>query len=148
MRNPLPHSTLLHQLLADYQAERSQTAHRYDDLVTPEGQFRARWQPLVEELDELGLDGLQQRTLEAQNLLHENGVTFNVYEDDVRKMRSWQLDPIPYVISPQSWTMLEQGLKQRARLLECLVTDLYGERRVIRDGILPPELVYTHPGWL
>lgn len=148
MRNPLPHSTLLHQLLADYQASRSQTTHQYDDLVTREGQFRARWQPLVEELDELGLDGLQQRTLEAQNLLHENGVTFNVYEDDVRKMRSWQLDPIPYVISPQSWSMLEQGLKQRARLLECLVADLYDERRVIREGILPPELVYTHPGWL
>ncbi|WP_028671575.1 circularly permuted type 2 ATP-grasp protein [Saccharospirillum impatiens] len=148
MRNPAQPSPLLNQLLTDYQAARPQGTHQYDDLVTREGQFRARWQPLVEELDELGLDGLQQRTLEAQNLLYENGVTFNVYEDDVRKMRSWQLDPIPYVISPQSWTMLEQGLKQRARLLECLVADLYGERRVLSDGILPPELVYTHPGWL
>ncbi|MDX1268604.1 MAG: circularly permuted type 2 ATP-grasp protein [Oceanisphaera sp.] len=141
MRNSAPHSPLLQHLLADYQAKRPQGTHQYDDLVTREGQFRARWQPLVEELDELGLDGLQQRTLEAQNLLYENGVTFNVYEDEVRKLRSWQLDPIPYVISPQSWTMLEQGLKQRARLLESLVADLYGERRVLNDGILPPELI-------
>lgn len=148
MRHPAAVSPLMQKLLTDYQSERGANQEDYDDLVNREGQVRARWQPLVEELDELGLEGLQQRSLEAQNLLYENGVTFNVYEDDVRKMRSWQLDPIPYVISPQSWTMLERGLRQRARLLEVLVEDLYGERRVIRDAVLPPELVYSHPGWL
>ncbi|SFX00528.1 circularly permuted type 2 ATP-grasp protein [Marinospirillum alkaliphilum] len=120
----------------------------YDELVEPDGNIRARWQGVLDELADLGLDGLSQRSEEVQNLLHENGVTFNVYEDDAGKLRSWQLDPLPYVISTQDWEPLEQGLIQRSRLLEALVEDLYGERRVIRDGILPPELVYTHPAWL
>ncbi|WP_108127340.1 circularly permuted type 2 ATP-grasp protein [Saccharospirillum mangrovi] len=141
-------SSVLHDLLADYLAERTAHPDCYDDLVNDDGVIRARWYALVEELNELGLQGFQQLADDAQTLLFENGVTFNTYEDDVRKMRSWQLDPIPYVISPQSWDMLEQGLQQRARLLEKLIDDLYGERSVIRDGILPPELVFSYPGWL
>lgn len=146
MRNPAPNKTVLTDLLDQYQAGRQ--ADVYDDLINSDGQIRARWKTLTGEFNELGLAGFQQLTWEAQTLLYENGVTFNAYEDAVHKMRSWQLDPIPYVITPQSWDILEQGLQQRARLLEKLVEDLYGERSVIRDGILPPELVFSHPGWL
>lgn len=139
---------LSQRLLAEYLADPSLEIDQYDDLVTGEGQFRARWKPLIEEFDDIGLAGLKERSREAQERLYENGVTFNVYEDDVRKWRSWQLDPIPYVISPQTWSRLEAGLEQRARLLEALVDDLYGEQTVIKTGVLPPELVYTHAGWL
>lgn len=148
MRNLAPKNTLSDELLADYQSQRSDSPDGYDDLINTDGDVRSRWKPLVDEFNELGLDGFQQMTLEAQGLLYENGVTFNRYEDDVRKMRSWKIDPIPYVISPQSWDILEQGLQQRARLLEKLIDDLYGDQTVIRDGILPPELVFSHPGWL
>ena len=133
----------LRQLLGDYPETLG-----HDELLNPDGSIRACWQGILEELADLGLDGLSLRSEEVQNLLHENGVTFNVYEDDVGKLRSWQLDPLPYVISTQDWENLEQGLIQRSRLLEALVEDLYGERRVIREGVLPPELVYTHPSWL
>lgn len=148
MSSPAKTLSLSESLLANYQRQRSELNDTYDDLVNAAGKVRSRWQPLIEEFNELGLDGFQQMALEAQDLLYENGVTFNAYEDDVRKMRSWQLDPIPYVITPQSWDILEAGLQQRARLLERLVADLYGERSVIRDGILPAELVFSHPGWL
>ncbi|MCH8552978.1 MAG: circularly permuted type 2 ATP-grasp protein [Natronospirillum sp.] len=148
MPNPANQSDLLQQLLSSYLAARGPLAEGYDELVNAEGHFRARWQPLLTEFEAQALDGLASRASEAQALLHENGVTFNVYEDDVGKLRSWRLDPIPYVISPQSWELLEKGLKQRVRLLELLVDDLYGERQVIKQGILPPELVYSHPSWL
>ena len=133
----------LQQLLQNYP-----NALPYDELVTQEGEPRAHWQPLLEELAELGQEGLRQCSAETQNLLHENGVTFNLYEDQEDQLRSWQLDPLPYVISTDEWEKLEQGLAQRGRLLEALVQDLYGERRVIHDGLLPPELIYTHPAWL
>lgn len=148
MRTPANQSDLLQQLLSSYLAIRDPSAVDYDELVNPEGQFRARWQPLLNELETQGLTGLATRASEAQALLHENGVTFNVYEDDSDQSRAWQLDPIPYVISPQSWDVLERGLKQRVRLLELLLDDLYGDRQVIKQGILPPELVYSHPSWL
>lgn len=132
----------LQQLLKNYPH-----AGQHDELFNEQGQFRSHWQPVLDELAELGLEGLRQCSAETQNLLHENGVTFNVYEDEEDQLRSWQLDPLPYVISTHEWEELEQGLIQRSRLLEALVEDLYGERQVIHQGLLPPELVYTHPAW-
>jgi len=132
----------LQQLLKNYPC----TEH-YDELVDEQGRLRSHWQPLLDELDELGLEGLRHCAAETQKLLHENGVTFNVYEDEEDQLRSWQLDPLPYVINTHEWERLEKGLIQRSHLLEALVEDLYGERRTIHQGILPPELVYTHPAW-
>lgn len=130
-------------LLGDYPGH---TAH--DEVFDEERQPRAHWQTLLDDFAQLGPEMLSSRFEEAQNLLHENGVTFNPYEDDPGQLRSWQLDAMPWVISTEEWQDLEAGLKQRSRLLEHLLDDLYGERRVIHEGLLPPELVFTHPGFL
>lgn len=130
-------------LLGDYPGH---TGH--DEVFDEDRQPRAHWQTLLEDFAQLGPEMLASRFEEAQNLLHENGVTFNPYEDDPGQLRSWQLDSMPWVISTHEWEELEAGLKQRSRLLEHLLDDLYGERRVINEGLLPPELVFTHPGFL
>lgn len=143
MLNPSALGDELRELLSDYPATSG-----YNELFNSDGSLRACWQSVLEELADLGLEGLHQRSEEIQSLLYENGLTFNVYEDDASKLRSWQLDPVPFVISTQDWESLEAGLIQRSRLLEALVEDLYGERRVISEGILPPELIYAHPSWL
>ncbi|MCL5042762.1 MAG: circularly permuted type 2 ATP-grasp protein [Gammaproteobacteria bacterium] len=123
-------------------------ATQFSEVQDSNGQLRAHWQQLLDEFAQLGPETLALRSEEAQNLLHENGVTFNPYEDHPGQLRSWQLDCLPFVISTPEWDSLQAGLTQRSRLLEHLVDDLYGERRVSREGLLPPELVYTHPGFL
>lgn len=135
--------------------ELRQLLHRYevsdgghDALRTASGQVRAGWSLVMDEVLELGLEGFAAHTEEAQNLLHENGATFNVHNDESHRLRSWSLDPIPYVITTEEWSALEAGLAQRSRLLEVLVDDLYGPRRVINAGILPAELVFSHPSFL
>jgi uncharacterized circularly permuted ATP-grasp superfamily protein/uncharacterized alpha-E superfamily protein len=120
----------------------------HDELLDRDRQPRAHWQGLLDEFAALGSESLVARSEEAQSLLHENGVTFNPYEDDPGQLRSWQLDCLPWVIDTAEWELLEAGLKQRSRLLEHLLDDLYGERKVINEGLLPPELVFTHPGYL
>jgi uncharacterized circularly permuted ATP-grasp superfamily protein len=130
-------------LLGDYPGHAG-----HDELFHPEGQPRSQWQTLLEDFSVLGAEMLASRSEEAQNLLHENGVTFNPYEDDPGQVRPWRLDCLPWVISTEEWEHLEAGLRQRSRLLEHLLDDLYGERRVIEEGLLPPELIYTHPGFL
>lgn len=122
-------------------------AHSHDELSAA-GQVRAHWKHLLEEFGALDRATLAARSEEVQNLLHENGVTFNPYEDDPGQLRSWRLDCLPSVISQQDWDFIEAGLQQRSRLLALLLDDLYGQREVIREGLLPPELVYTHPGFL
>ncbi len=58
------------------------------------------------------------------------------------------LDPVPLLISSDEWTALEAGLAQRAELLNLILADLYGPRRLLRKGLVPPELVYGHRGFL
>ena len=83
-----------------------------------------------------------------QQVLRENGVTYNVYTDTQGRTRPWALDVIPALLSSQEWRTIEQGLVQRAELLNLIGADLYGPQQLIRDGLLPPELIYTHPGFL
>ncbi|WP_459872687.1 circularly permuted type 2 ATP-grasp protein [Halomonas shantousis] len=120
----------------------------FDALLTADGQVRGHWSDLLAGLAALGERGLAERADEAQRLLYENGVTFNVHDDMRGRPRTWRVDPLPLAISTSEWQELEAGLIQRSRLLDALLADLYGPRRLIDEGYLPPELIYGHPGFL
>src|SRR5215475_8445203 len=95
----------------------------YDELVSREGVLRPHWRTFADGLDEMGLADFTQRWREAQQLISENGVTYNVYGDPRGMDRPWQLDPIPLVIAPGESDHLQRGLVQRARLLEAILAD-------------------------
>jgi uncharacterized circularly permuted ATP-grasp superfamily protein/uncharacterized alpha-E superfamily protein len=119
-----------------------------DEVFDPNGDVRPHWQGFLDSLDQLGLPELTRRWDEAQHLIRENGVTYNVYGDPRGMERPWQLDPIPLLISPEDAKSLEAGLVQRARLLEALGQDLYGPQRCLSEGYLPPEVVFPNPAFL
>ncbi|MDT8442063.1 MAG: circularly permuted type 2 ATP-grasp protein [Desulfuromonadales bacterium] len=119
----------------------------YDEMYAGEGQLLPHWQPLLDELEHLGREGLQRRLAEAQRLLRENGVTYNVHDGLRGSARPWQLDPVPLFISDAEWSIIEAGLQQRAELLNLILTDLYTEQRLLKQGIVPPALVYGHSGF-
>ena len=62
--------------------------------------------------------------------------------------RAWSLDPVPVVLDFAQWARLEHGLEQRAGVLDALFADAYGRRRFVRDGLVPPEVILGHPGFL
>ncbi len=120
----------------------------YDEMYAGEGLLLPHWQSLMRELDQLGREGLERRHQEAQRLLRENGVTFNTYDGLRGESRPWQLDPIPLLISSEEWAVIEAGLVQRAELLNLILSDIYGSQRLLTEGLLPPELVFGHAGFL
>jgi len=120
----------------------------HDELLTGNGDVRPHWRALVDSLSDLGPDGLARRWQEGRRLIHENGVTYNVYGDPQATERPWPLDPIPLVIDRREWARIEHAIRQRAALLNAILGDLYGPRRLLRDGMLPPELIFRHPGFL
>jgi len=120
----------------------------YDEAADPARRPRPHWQPLFAALDDLGPSELARRWRDAQHLIRDNGVTYNVYGDPRGIARPWQLDPVPLVIAPGEAAHVEAGLVQRATLLELVLADLYGPQRLLRDGLIPPELVYPNPGFL
>jgi uncharacterized circularly permuted ATP-grasp superfamily protein len=106
----------------------------YDEMYAGEGHLPPGWQPLLAELDHLGKEGLERRRQEAQRLLRENGVTFNIHDGARGAARPWQLDPIPLFISADEWTAIEAGLVQRAELLNLILADLYGPQLLLKQG--------------
>ena len=121
---------------------------RFDEMCSAPGTVRPHWQYALRAFEALGAVELGRRQDEVQQVLRENGVTYNVYTDPQGHPRPWALDVIPALLTSQEWRTIEQGLVQRAELLNLIGADLYGPQHLIHDGLLPPELIYTHPGFL
>ena len=120
----------------------------YDEMCAPDGRLRPHWEYLIDAVAKMGPAGLEARRREAGRLIRDNGVTYNVYGDPRGVSRPWELDLLPLLIPSSEWSLLERGLIQRAELLNQIALDLYGPQRLIERGLLPPELVYSHPGFL
>ena len=99
----------------------------------------------------LGPDGfpdLTRRSANLQRQIRDNGVTYNVYADANGPQRPWSLDLFPLIITPQDWQQINTGVRQRARLLNHVMADVYGPQTLLSRGLLPAALVQGHPGYL
>jgi len=105
-----------------------------------QGQGASHWQWLEEQLAQFQPDELQSRWQEMSRGLQDSNPHWGP--------RLWNLDPIPAVLSDADWILLEEGLTQRARLLNLLLQDAYGQQQLLKTGQLPPELYYKNPRWL
>lgn len=117
-------------------------------MCQADGSIRQHWHYLMQSLNGMGKAELQRRRQEAWRLIRDNDVTYNLYGDADSTSRPWKLDLVPLVIGSEEWRVIEAGLMQRAELLNLILLDLYGPRNLIRKGVIPPELVFAHPGFL
>ncbi len=123
-------------------------AGHYDELLGPDGALRPAWAGFFEQLGLPGLSDLERRRQLLQRQVREHGVTYNVYGDEHGPARRWSLDLLPFIIGPEDWSQIEAGVCQRAALLAAMMADVYGEQRLLQEGLLPPALVLGNPGYL
>ncbi|MBW3081063.1 circularly permuted type 2 ATP-grasp protein [Bifidobacterium saguinibicoloris] len=90
---------------------------------------------------------LVERREDINRELSRNGVRFGVYKDGVYKDRLFPYDPIPRIIESDEFDRLEAGLKQRVNALNAYLRDIYSDKRIIHDGVVPEEFVYTSAGY-
>lgn len=121
---------------------------RYNELSAADGSVRPHWQTLVARLTAQGPVAARRGLALAQQLIVENGVTYNVYADPQGTDRPWALDPLPLLLAADEWAQIEAGVAQRARLLDGLLADLYGPQSLLTEGFLPPEIAFGHPNFL
>ncbi len=119
----------------------------FDELLDPHGLPRGWWQSLAAHAD-LSASHLTSAQARVARQMHENGVTYNVYAAEDGPNRPWTLDVLPFVVDGNEWAWLDRGLRQRARLLNALVADIYGPQQLLHHGVLPPALVFQNPGYL
>ena len=122
------------------------TDQGYDEVYGHETQMREHWQHLLNGLETLGTKGIQERHLKAERILRDDGATYK--SGASRQAKTWQLDPVPVLLESEEWGSIESGLLERSELLDLVLKDLYGDRELIRHGVIPPELVYSHAGFL
>jgi uncharacterized circularly permuted ATP-grasp superfamily protein len=120
----------------------------FDELRTADGGLRPAWQQFFTHLGAAGFADLDRRAAMLARQIRDDGVTYNVYRPDGGGERPWSLDLLPLVIGADEWALIEQGVAQRARLLNAVMRDVYGPQRLLRESFLPPALVYGHPGYL
>jgi uncharacterized circularly permuted ATP-grasp superfamily protein/uncharacterized alpha-E superfamily protein len=120
----------------------------YDELsadgVTP----RPHWAQLMESLRAIGPEELGRRWSRAERRIRENGITYNIYGDPLGANRPWKIDILPLLIPANEWRFLEQGIIQRAQLLNRVLEDLYGPQELIANGHFPAALLYANPAFL
>ncbi len=124
------------------------SARRYDEMLTADGAVRPHWRQFFIHLDSVAPEEMHRRLEFVDRRIQENGVTYNVYADPSGADRPWALDPLPLIIPPDEWAEVEAAVAQRATLLNAILADLYGEQKLLADGLLPPALVYGQHGYL
>ena len=122
-------------------------AGHWDELRDSAGAPRAPWRRFFSLLGEDGVAGLEQAAAAVARQVRDNDITYNAYADN-GEPRPWALDPLPFIVDEEEWAVIERGIAQRARLLEALVADIYGPQTMLERGLLPPALVFGHPGYL
>ncbi|MCO6046548.1 circularly permuted type 2 ATP-grasp protein [Aeoliella sp. ICT_H6.2] len=115
----------------------------YDEMFSAEGAPRTACEPFVTRLQEIPDAELRNRQQAAELNLHNMGITFNVYGHEDGTEKVWPFDLLPRIIDSDEWQRVEQGLKQRIHALNLFVSDIYNEQHILRDGIVPRELLQS-----
>ena len=115
----------------------------YDEMFQLAGEPRPHYAALFKRLLELSPTALEQYQQAADNSFLHQGITFTVYGSEEGTERIFPYDLLPRIITSDEWQTIESGLIQRITALNLFLKDVYHNGRILREGIVPPELVYT-----
>src|SRR5271165_45617 len=117
----------------------------FDEMGLGSDRTRALYQKVARWLDETPPELLAARRAQAEYMFRRIGITFGVYGDKDAAERLIPFDIVPRILSRAEWVRLEAGLTQRVRALNLFLMDVYGPRAILKEGIVPPELILRNP---
>ena len=104
---------------------------------------RPHYQALLDELAPVSLDDMRRRQIEADRAFLTQGITFTVYGDAQGTERIFPFDLLPRLVTASEWDVLERGLAQRLIAINLFLKDIYNEGRILAEGVVPRELVFS-----
>ncbi len=117
--------------------------HAFDEVFDARGVPRCGHSRVLAEFLAVHADRFDEIRARADRMFLNEGVTFNVYGNSAGAERIFPFDPIPRLIDPATWATLEAGLIQRVRALNAFVADVYGNACILKDGVVPADLIRT-----
>ena len=115
----------------------------FDEMFARAGAPRAAAHALTQVIDALPPGEIERRQRSAERALMAMGITFNVYGDDEGTERIFPFDLIPRIVSAAEWRTIERGLKQRIHALNLFIDDVYHDRKILKDGVIPEHVLET-----
>ena len=120
----------------------------FDELLDAQGRVRPVWRQFSDGFGRFSEADLKRRTARGEQYLHDAGVFFRRQGTEGAGGRTWPFSPVPLILHEAEWRRLADGLARRAELLEAVAADLYGDNRLVADGLLPAGPVAANPAWL
>lgn len=117
-----------------------------DEVVGDDAALRGHWHHVGSALTALGTDELLRRQRDVHRLLEADGATYRILSNE--RAQAWKLDALPLLLSSEEWGTIEDGVIQRAVLLDLVLRDLYGEQKLLQRAVIPPEVVFRHSGFM
>ncbi len=115
----------------------------FDEMFDTAGQPRPHYRALLDDLLACTPQDLRSRQAEADKAFLAQGITFTVYGDDQGTERIFPFDLLPRIITGDEWATLERGLTQRLTAINLFLKDVYHEGRILAEGVVPRDLVYS-----
>ena len=120
----------------------------YDEMFAAPDQVRAGTDLLRRKIESLPPGELNRRQAAAEKALFDTGITFNVYGHDDATEKIWPFDLVPRIVHISEWQRIDTGLKQRIQALNLFIDDIYHDQKIVKDGVVPEELIATAEGFL
>src|SRR5215207_2904554 len=119
-----------------------------DELFGSSGVPHAHAQRLIDSLDRMGRMSLLDLGRQRDRAFTQRGITFEITSPDGEaRDRPFPLDLVPRIVPAAEWDAIEQGLKQRIKALNAFIADVYARQEILREGIVPAELVLGCPSF-
>ncbi|MDF6100553.1 circularly permuted type 2 ATP-grasp protein [Gordonia hongkongensis] len=129
-------------------ASADRPADSYDELLEADGAIRPAWADLARIYQLRGPDRLRDSAARLAAAVSDDGVVYNEFDGQHTVTRDWDVDAVPLVIDGVEWAELEKAITQRSMLLDLLLRDLYRDQKTIAAGLVAPEMVFGHPGYI
>ncbi|MEP9392604.1 MULTISPECIES: circularly permuted type 2 ATP-grasp protein [Gordonia] len=132
---------------ADTDSGAAGTGH-YDEMLDATGAVRPAWDELVSGYGMRGDARLAAAAARLASATSDEGVVYNAFDGSTTLARPWQVDPVPLIVDGVEWASLEKAITQRSMLLDLILRDLYRDQKLITSGLVPPAMVFGHPGYI
>lgn len=124
------------------------TTGAFDELMGVDGRVTPHWKSLLARLGALTHEQRLSRIDRINHRVREVGIAHDVFADPSRNVQPWRLDLIPLIFPADVWDHIEAAVIQRARLLEAVLKDVYGSQSLLKQSLIPSQLVFSDPAYL
>lgn len=119
----------------------------WDEMVG-DNAVREQYLKVVQFLNQLSIEELNKKEELAKRLFMSQGITFTVYSSGEGIEKIFPFDIIPRIITAKEWDYIERGIKQRLKALNLFLKDTYHNQFIVKDGVVPAEMIYSCPHYL